>query len=111
MIAAMRGRLLRAFKSVVKGSGCRSASCRSATESQRRQWAVQAVSVVPQYSSASHPIHDALGELSEDIVDDAWDRTRRVDVDANGKIFPGKVVAQYQPPLGRIETWLIRSPV
>lgn len=49
--------------------------------------------------------------MSEDIVDDAWDRTRRVDIDTNGKIFPGMMVAQHQPPLGRIETWLIRSPI
>lgn len=53
----------------------------------------------------------ASGEVSEDIVDDAWDRTRRVDIDANGKIFTGMMVAQYQLPLGRIESWLIRSPV
>jgi hypothetical protein len=49
--------------------------------------------------------------LSEDIVDDTWDGTRRVDIDANGKIFPCMMVAEYQCPLGRLEARLIRPPI
>jgi hypothetical protein len=49
--------------------------------------------------------------LSEDIVDDTWDGTRRVDIDTDGKIFPGMMVAEYQRPLGRLEARLIRPPI
>ena len=70
-----------------------------------------------QWCHCSEPVHivhntfKASGELSEDIVDDTWDGTRRVDIDANGKIFPGMVVAEYQRPLGRLEARLIRPPI
>jgi hypothetical protein len=55
--------------------------------------------------------YPASGELSEDIVDDTWDGTRRVDIDTDGKIFPGMMVAEYQRPLGRLEARLIRPPI
>lgn len=67
-----------------------------------------------QYSSAFHPIHNTLrasGSLSEDIVDDAWDGTRRVDIDAGGKVFPGIMVAEYQRALCRLEARLIWPPI
>ena len=49
--------------------------------------------------------------MSEDIVDDTWDGTRRVDIDADGKIFPGMMVTDHQRPLGRLEARLIWPPI
>ena len=49
--------------------------------------------------------------MSEDIVDDTWDTTRRVDIDADGKIFPGMMVAEHQRPFGRLEARLIWPPI
>ena len=39
--------------------------------------------------------------MRENIVDDAWDGARRLDINANGKTFPGMTVAEYRCPLIR----------